>query len=157
MTAVAEAVAEGVIGGRLWLYSNYHCNLECSYCLTESGPRAFRRELPVERLEELAAEAAQVGFNSLGVTGGEPFLVRGLPAALAGMARHLPTLVLSNGTLFTAPLIAQLAPLAALDFAVQISLDSAESDVNDEMRGPLNFARVVAAIPRLRAAGITCG
>ena len=154
MTAVAEAVAAGVIGGRLWLYSNYHCNLECSYCLTESGPRVLRRELPVERLEELAAEAAQVGFNSLGVTGGEPFLVRGLPAALAGMARQLPTLVLSNGTLFTARLIAQLAPLAGLDFAIQISLDSAEPDVNDEMRGPLNFAKVVAAIPRLRAAGI---
>ena len=154
MTAVAEAVAAGVIGGRLWLYSNYHCNLECSYCLTESGPRVLRRELPVERLEELAAEAAQVGFNSLGVTGGEPFLVRGLPAALAGMARQLPTLVLSNGTLFTAGLIAQLAPLAGLHFAIQISLDSAEPDVNDEMRGPLNFAKVVAAIPRLRAAGI---
>ena len=154
MTAVAEAVAAGVIGGRLWLYSNYHCNLECSYCLTESGPRVLRRELPVERLEELAAEAVQVGFNSLGVTGGEPFLVRGLPAALAGMARQLPTLVLSNGTLFTARLIAQLAPLAGLDFAIQISLDSAEPDVNDEMRGPLNFAKVVAAIPRLRAAGI---
>ena len=61
MTAVAEAVAEGVIGGPLWLYSNYHCNLECSYCLTESVPRVLRRELPGARLEELAAAPAVAG------------------------------------------------------------------------------------------------
>jgi sulfatase maturation enzyme AslB (radical SAM superfamily) len=24
--------------GRLWLYANYHCNLACRYCLTDSAP-----------------------------------------------------------------------------------------------------------------------
>lgn len=154
MNGVAEAVAEGVIGGRLWFYANYHCNLECVYCLTESGPRVSRREIPAERLGELAVESREIGFTSLGVTGGEPFLVPGLPDALQSMARQLPTLVLSNGTLFTPRLVARLEPLAGLDFAIQVSLDSAEPDLNDEMRGPNNFAKVVAAIPRLRGAGL---
>jgi len=44
MTAIAEAVAGGLIGGRLWLYANYHCNLTCAYCLTESGPTVPRRD-----------------------------------------------------------------------------------------------------------------
>ncbi len=154
MKQLSEAVAEGLIGGRLWLYSNYHCNLECAYCLTESGPLVVRREIPVERLGDLAQEAAQLGFTSLGVTGGEPFLSPGLADALPAMARQLPTLVLSNGTLFTPRLIAKLKPLAQLDFAVQLSLDSAEPNINDEMRGPRNFARVIASIPRLRAIGI---
>jgi MoaA/NifB/PqqE/SkfB family radical SAM enzyme len=154
VSAIAEAVAQGVIGGRLWLYANYHCNLVCTYCLTESGPRSSRRLIPPERLEELAVEARELGFNALGVTGGEPFLVPGLPRALEAMAARLPTLVLSNGTLFTPGLVARLEPLAGLDFAIQVSLDSAEPEVNDEMRGPFNFARVVAAIPRLRGAGI---
>lgn len=154
MNGLTEAVAEGVIGGRLWLYANYHCNLECTYCLTESGPRVSRREIPPTRLGELAAEAREAGFSSLGVTGGEPFLIRGLPDALISMAQELPTLALSNGTLFTPRMVAKLRPLAALDFAVQISLDSAEPHVNDEMRGPQNFAKVVSAIPVLRDAGI---
>ena len=151
---MAQAVAGGAIGGRLWLYANYHCNLTCTYCLTESAPGVARRQLPVERLPEIAAEARAEGFTALGVTGGEPFLVAGLAGALAAMASELPTLVLSNGTLFTRRLLGELAPLAGRDFGVQISLDSAEPAVNDEMRGPRNFAKVVEAIPRLRALGV---
>ena len=154
MSTVARAVTEGTIGGRLWLYANYHCNLTCTYCLTESAPVVARRELPVERLPEIAAEARAEGFTALGVTGGEPFLVPGLPRALAAMAAELPTLVLSNGTLFTRRLLGELAPVAGPAFAVQISLDSADPRVNDEMRGPRNFAKVVDAVPRLRALGI---
>lgn len=154
MSDVAAAIRAGSVGGRVWLYSNYHCNLECAYCLTESGPRVGRREIPLERLGELAAEARAVGFTAVGVTGGEPFLLPGLPAALRSMVAVLPTLVLSNGTLFTRRLISRLEPLAGLDFAIQVSLDSAEPELNDEMRGPRNFARAVAGIARLRAAGI---
>jgi MoaA/NifB/PqqE/SkfB family radical SAM enzyme len=154
VTDVREALADGVIGSRLWLYTNYHCNLTCVYCLTESGPRVARRQLALDRLPQIASEARAAGFASLGVTGGEPFLVKGLPEALAETAAVLPTLVLSNGTLFTTSLISQLTPLSRLDFRIQISLDSAEPAENDEMRGPRNFERVVEAIPRLRAVGI---
>jgi MoaA/NifB/PqqE/SkfB family radical SAM enzyme len=108
----------------------------------------------VERLPEIAVEARRTGFTSLGVTGGEPFLVAGLARALAAMAAELPTLVLSNGTRFNAGLLAQLEPLAGLEFAVQLSLDSADPDLNDAFRGPHNFARVLEAIPRLRAIGV---
>lgn len=149
-----EAIDKGVIGGRLWLYANYHCNLECVYCLTESSPVADRRELPLERLLELTGEARDLGFHSIGVTGGEPFLVAGLSSALHSLARVLPVLVLSNGTLFTARLVAKLEPMAGLDFAIQLSLDSATPDSNDAFRGRANFRKVVAAIVRLRAAGI---
>ena len=154
MTDLRAAIADGAIGGRLWLYTNYHCNLECAYCLTESGPRVERREIPISGLGELAAEARATGFTELGVTGGEPFLVPGLAVALQAVAAELPTLVLSNGTLFTSRLVTELKPLAGLPFAIQISLDSAEPVVNDLMRGPRNFEKVVASIPRLRAAGI---
>ena len=42
MTAVAAAIREGTLPGRLWLYANYHCNLTCAYCLTESAPGSDR-------------------------------------------------------------------------------------------------------------------
>lgn len=155
MSAVAEAVADGVLPGRVWLYSNYHCNLVCTYCLTESGPAVQRRELSADRMLETARQAAELGFTALGVTGGEPFLLPDMPLRLAQLAEILPTVGLTNGTLFTGRRLDAVEVLAGTDVALQISLDSADPDVNDEARGPENFAKVVAAIPNLVERGIT--
>jgi MoaA/NifB/PqqE/SkfB family radical SAM enzyme len=152
--ALESAIDEGQIGERVWLYSNYHCNLRCSYCLTESAPEVARRSLGDEEMIELADQARALGFRALGVTGGEPFLVREMPELLGELARRLPVIVLSNATLFTQKLLARMRRLAGAPVTVQISLDSAEPDVNDEMRAPRNFEKVVSAIPKLVEAGI---
>jgi MoaA/NifB/PqqE/SkfB family radical SAM enzyme len=151
---LGAAIQAGLVSDRLWLYSNYHCNLHCVYCLTESSPRADRRLLAPGELIAAADEAVVLGYRALGVTGGEPFLVPGMPDLLAALAARLPTLVLTNATLFTRRLLDRLQRLADLPVTVQISLDSAEPQVNDEMRGPKNFAKVLEAIPRLIDMGI---
>ena len=56
-TAFEELVEAGLVGDRLWLYANYHCNLACEYCLTGSSPRSTRRVLGAERMLRLADEA----------------------------------------------------------------------------------------------------
>ena len=152
--ALGTAIDRGQIGGRVWLYSNYHCNLRCSYCLTESAPGVSRRTLSFEEMIEVADQAPALGFRGLGVTGGEPFLIREMPELLGELARRLPVVVLSNATLFTERLLTRMRRLAGKRVSVQVSLDSAEPDVNDEMRGPRNFEKAVAAIPRLVDAGI---
>ena len=139
--ALGAAIDTGRVADRLWLYSNYHCNLHCSYCLTESAPGVSRRILAPDQMVEAADQARALGFRSLGVTGGEPFLIPEMPEILAELARRLPVVVLSNATLFTTRLVERMRPLAELPVTVQVSLDSAEPDVNDEMRGPRNFAR----------------
>lgn len=48
----------------------------------------------------------------------------------------------------------RLEPLAGLPVKIQISLDRPDPEPNDEMRGPVNFAKVVTAIPELVARGI---
>lgn len=151
---LAGAIEAGRVSDRLWLYSNYHCNLACSYCLTESAPGVERRLLGSEQMIEATEQARALGFRSLGVTGGETFLLPDMPELLGELARRLPTLVLTNGTLFTDRLLERMAPLAGLPLTVQISLDSADPDVNDELRAPHNFDKVVAAIPRLVELGI---
>ena len=152
--AVTDAIASGRLGPRLWLYANYHCNLACGYCLTESAPDAPRRELDADLMHTLAGEAAELGFTSIGITGGEPFLRPELPALAAGLSEVLPVLVLTNGTLFDGDRIERLAPIIGADVALQISLDAARADQNDPMRGSGNFAKVVDAIPRLRERGV---
>nr|MBA3748981.1 radical SAM protein [Solirubrobacterales bacterium] len=154
MGAVADAIADGGMGGRLWLYSNYHCNLSCSYCLTESSPGVRRRVLDAAAILARAREARELGFTGVGITGGEPFLLAWMPALLAELAEILPVIVLSNATLFTGRRLAALEPLAGLPVCIQISLDSASPQKNDAMRGPKNFAKAIAAIPALVERGI---
>jgi MoaA/NifB/PqqE/SkfB family radical SAM enzyme len=152
--AIGDAIAAGVLPGRVWLYSNYHCNLACAYCLTESAPRSAKRELGAQRMIAVAEQAHDLGFTHLGVTGGEPFLLPYLVDVLAALASRLPTVVLTNATLFSPPRLAQLRPLVGLPLAVQISLDSPDPEQNDELRGPHNFAKVLDAIPRLVGMGL---
>jgi MoaA/NifB/PqqE/SkfB family radical SAM enzyme len=154
VSAIADAVAAGTLSGRLWFYTNYHCNLQCSYCLTESAPLVRRRELEHEAVLERAAEAKELGFTGYGVTGGEPFIRDDMPVLAAALGRELPTIVLSNGTLFNERRLRELEPLADLPVHIQISLDRPDPIENDDMRGPENFRKVVEAIPRLVERGI---
>ncbi|MGH3038617.1 MAG: radical SAM protein, partial [Gaiellaceae bacterium] len=149
------AVAEGRMGDRLWLYATYHCNLACVYCLTESHPRiADRRTLSRETMAMAAQEAKELGFGSVGITGGEVFMLSDFAEAMIEIAGILPVVALTNGTLFTDRLLPRLAPLADLPAAFQISLDSDEPRRNDAFRGPENFAKVMDAIPRLLERGL---
>jgi MoaA/NifB/PqqE/SkfB family radical SAM enzyme len=101
-----------------------------------------------------AREARELGFRSVGITGGEVFMLPDFPETLGRVAELLPTVALTNATLFTERVLARLEPLAGLDLALQISLDSAEPSLNDELRGPENFAKVLDAIPRLLERGL---
>lgn len=155
MSAIAAAIAEGVIGGRLWLYANYHCNLECTYCLTESGPNVPRRQLDADWMVARATEARDLGFTSVGVTGGEPFMVASMPDTIARLSEILPTIVLSNGSLFHGPRLERIvAALAGKDVHIQVSLDAPDAFANDTKRGEDNFTDVCAAIPRLVERGL---
>jgi MoaA/NifB/PqqE/SkfB family radical SAM enzyme len=136
------------------MYADYHCNLTCTYCLTESAPRVARRVLGGARMVEVAREAAELGFTDLGVTGGEPFLLAWLPDTLGEMSDHLPVLVLTNGTLFTRRGLAKLEPIRGRPIALQISLDRPDPIANDQMRGPENFRKVVEAVPQLVERGV---
>ncbi|HZJ51871.1 MAG TPA: radical SAM protein [Actinomycetota bacterium] len=154
MSQVAEANASGALPGRLWMYSNYHCNLACSYCLTESAPQAAKRELPAELMFSLARDARELGFTSLGITGGEPFLLPHLPDTIERLAEVMPVIVLTNGTLFTKERLRRVQRFAGKPVALQISLDSPDAIVNDTMRGPHNFHKVIEAIPALVEGGV---
>src|SRR6516225_3481156 len=75
------------VGSRLWLYTNFHCNLSCDYCCVRSSPTAPRRELGLERVERIAREAGELGVKEIFVTGGEPFLLEDIGEILLSCAR----------------------------------------------------------------------
>jgi MoaA/NifB/PqqE/SkfB family radical SAM enzyme len=55
------------VGSRLWLYTNFHCNLRCAYCCVRSSPAATGTR--ARRLQRIAGEAAELGVKEIFVTG----------------------------------------------------------------------------------------
>ena len=151
---LTQAIAEERCSGRVWFYSNYHCNLECSYCLTESNPRVPKRMLSKEQMISLAKQAKEEGFTAIGITGGEPFLVPWMIDSLVGISEILPVTILTNGTLFQGRLLQEMDVLATENISLQLSLDAPEAEANDLFRGKQNFEKVVRAIPMLIEKGI---
>ena len=60
---------------RLWVYTNYDCNLTCSYCVAMSGPRVERRGLSMPIFRRVIDEASEYGIREVFLTGGEPFIL----------------------------------------------------------------------------------
>jgi uncharacterized radical SAM superfamily Fe-S cluster-containing enzyme len=141
------------VGSRLWLYTNFDCNLHCDYCCVRSSPTAPRRELGLARVQRIAREAAEVGVKEIFVTGGEPFLLEDIGEILFACASAAPTTVLTNGMLFTGRRAEILRALPRDRIVLQISLDSATPELHDLHRGPGTWARTREGIQRARELG----
>lgn len=148
----AVASEEGrPVGSRLWLYTNFDCNLRCDYCCVRSSPTAPRRELGLERVRQIAREAKQLDVKEIFVTGGEPFLLDDIGEILLACAEVAPTTVLTNGTLWQRANSLRALPRDRI--VLQISLDSATPDRHDLHRGRGTWARTRAGIQLARALG----
>jgi pyruvate-formate lyase-activating enzyme/TusA-related sulfurtransferase len=141
------------VGSRLWLYTNFDCNLHCDYCCVRSSPSAPRRELGLERIRRVTREAAELGVKEIFVTGGEPFLLDNIGDILLCCSAAAPTTVLTNGMLFTGPRAEALRALPRDRVVLQISLDSATPHLHDLHRGPGTWARTREGIQRVRDLG----
>jgi len=141
------------VGSRLWLYTNFDCNLRCDYCCVRSSPQAPRRALGLERVRRIAHEAAGLGVSEIFVTGGEPFLLADIGEILIACATAAPTTVLTNGMLFTGRRLESLRALPRERVTLQISLDSPTSARHDRHRGRGTWARAWRGIERARAEG----
>ena len=141
------------VGSRLWLYTNFDCNLHCDYCCVRSSPTVPRRELGLARVQRIAREAAELGVKEIFVTGGEPFLLEDIGEILLSCAAAAPTTVLTNGMLFAGRRAESLQALPRDRVVLQISLDSATPELHDLHRGPGTWARTREGIQRARAHG----
>jgi hypothetical protein len=122
---LAELAADQLPGTRLWLYTNFDCNLACDYCCARSAPQAPRRALGIDRIRRLATEALDAGVRELILTGGEPFLLPDIDELVAVCTAALPTTLLTNGMLFRGSRRHRLQRMDRGRLTLQISLDSA--------------------------------
>ncbi|MDQ2761677.1 MAG: radical SAM protein [Actinomycetota bacterium] len=178
---VIELFGSAAFPPRLWLYTNFHCNLACDYCVVASSPRASRRSLGLPRLRALVDDAVEEGFRELYLTGGEPFLEPEIVAMLQYASERIDTVVLTNAMLFTGRRGRELARLVewARDrprfagdhlaredgrpangdrrlgrLVMQTSLDGACAQTHDAWRGAGSFERTLEGIRYARGLGL---
>jgi pyruvate-formate lyase-activating enzyme len=141
------------LASRVWIYTNFDCNLKCDYCCVRSAPGVARRELGLDRIEHIAAEAADLGVQEIFLTGGEPFLLPYIDRAVIACARAAQTTLLTNGMLFRGRRGALLEAMPRGGFALQISLDSAQPERHDRHRGAGSWRRAVEGIQIAQVSG----
>ncbi len=151
--APANADADRPVGSRLWLYTNFDCNLHCDYCCVRSSPKVPRRELGLARVRRIAAEAAEIGVSEIFVTGGEPFVLADIGDILASCTAAAPTTVLTNGMLLAGRRLQTLRSLPSDRLTLQISLDSPTPELHDRHRGAGTWLRAWQGVEYARGEG----
>jgi pyruvate-formate lyase-activating enzyme/predicted phosphodiesterase len=132
---------------RLWIYTNFGCNLACDYCAVASSPHARPRNLPLSRFRALVDEAVAEEFTELYLTGGEPLLHPDLAGMLHYATERLPTVLLTNAMPLHGARLDRLRDLAGHpNLVIQTSLDGAHPATHDRHRGPGSWTRTIAGI-----------
>ena len=128
----------------------YACNLSCVHCLSSSG-RRDPRELTTEECFAVIDELERLQVFYVNIGGGEPMLRPDFFEILEyAAAHHVGVKFSTNGTFIDADAARRLAAMDYLD--IQISVDGADADVNDLIRGEGSFAAARAAMDHLRDA-----
>ncbi len=138
---------------KLWIYTNYDCNLRCSYCVAKSSPNVPRRAIGLVIARRLVDEAIALGFEHIFFTGGEPFILPDIYAMLAYSSARVPTTVLTNAMILRGPRLEKLVAIANDNLIVQVSLDGGRAEDHDAFRGAGSWEKAVAGIRLLQAAG----
>ena len=146
--AVGTVFSQGAqtpVGHRLWVYTNFDCNLACLYCCAESSPKAAARRVDVDVMQDAFAEFAGLGGREVFLTGGEPFMHPDL-GAIVEAAQGFERTILTNAMIFGRG--TRRATLEAMDRSVtlQVSLDSAGPELHDSQRGAGSWARALDGI-----------
>lgn len=138
---------------KLWIYTNYDCNLRCSYCLAKSSPNAPRRAIGLTNVKRLVEEAVELGFDHIFFTGGEPFILNEIYEMLAYSSARVKTTVLTNAMIIRGARLEKLCAIANDNLVIQVSLDGGRPEDHDAYRGSGTWAKTVEGIRILQAQG----
>lgn len=123
------------------------CNFSCHHCYSSSGKRA-PDELTLTEIGAIIDQLAEMGCQKLVLGGGEPFLRTELPAVIRKADElGIDCFVHTNGSKLSAKLLQELA--ACPPAALAVSLDGADEESNDAIRGAHAFKRAMQGVATL--------
>ena len=133
----------------------FRCMCKCAHCGSSTLFRAGEEEMSTEELKDIIRQLRETGTNSVNFFGGEPLIRKDLLELVRcvkslGMGAAIDT----NGFLLDRETAFALAE-AGMDM-VHVSIDSADPETHDKMRGVRGvFDKAVDAIKYSKEAGMT--
>lgn len=132
------------------------CNLRCFYCMPEKGIQYMPRKdlLSFEEMERLLIVFTEMGISKLRITGGEPFLRKGIMEFLAKASRisKIEEInITTNGT-FTSDKVDQLEKLGIK--SINLSLDSLDNNRFFQITRRNEFYNVIKTLDQLLKSSI---
>ncbi len=146
----------------LWINTGTLCNLACTSCYIESTPRndalAYITADEVRAyLDEIAREGLPV--QTIGITGGEPFMNRHMMAIMSDvLSRGFKLLVLTNAMRPMQRFKTQLLEMQRThgsQLTMRVSLDHYTADLHEMERGPRSWEPAIAGLRWLAGNGFT--
>ncbi|MFW9928475.1 MAG: radical SAM protein [Candidatus Thorarchaeota archaeon] len=125
----------------LWFFTGSRCNLECTHCYVESGPKVNTHPyLTYETFSKHLQDALSRKDKKLEIyfTGGEPFINLNIIKMLEKSLEHADTTVLTNATRITKTVAKRLSDIqekSAHKLIFRVSLDGPDEKSNDKIRG----------------------
>ncbi len=125
------------------------CNLHCVHCLSDSGDIA-RDELNTSECMELIDELSAIRVFQVNIGGGEPFIREDF-LDLLDYFHHkgMVTCVSTNGVAVDREISKRLSKMDML--YLQVSLDGADEETNDRIRGKGTYKKILSALDALAA------
>jgi MoaA/NifB/PqqE/SkfB family radical SAM enzyme len=136
---------------RMELHPTDACNLKCIFCWRKGKSNPTRKELPERRLLQIVREAAELGVREWVISGGGEPLVRKsttLKVLKEIKKNEMWGLLTTNGTLLTEKDAEFLVDIGWDQ--IQFSIDGPNKEINDFLRPPNSFERVINAVKILR-------
>ncbi len=150
-----DRFCQAVIERRRVPFSTYiavtgRCPFACEHC---SYARREAADMPATVLLDLVRQVKELGTCTIGFTGGEPLLHKGLEAAVAAAGPQMASIVFTTGAGLDAARARSLAHAGAT--CVTVGIESATAAAHDAARkGGGSFEQARAAVAAGNAAGL---
>lgn len=123
------------------------CNLRCRHCLSSSA-EPVAGELTTAEALDLVDQMARDKVFQINFGGGEPFMRPDFMEIIdACHDKGIMTCISTNGTLFTEDLVKRLSKTRLV--AIQVSLDGAEKETCEAIRGKGTYEKAIQALELL--------
>lgn len=135
-----------------YVHVTFVCNLACPFCYSADDRRNKHPDLDTERMQTIFRKLREGQVEDLVISGGEPFVRKDMIELLRYCKhdlgfRHI--VVITNGTL-----LQDVSQLKGIVDQVAVSIDGYDEETNSPIRGKGSFAKAIATVERLKAAGV---
>lgn len=129
------------------------CNLRCVHCLSNSGEDS-KDELNLDECKKLIDELSALKVFQVNIGGGEPFIRGDFMDILDYFhAKGMVTCVSTNGLVIDKAVSKRLSQMEML--YLQVSLDGADEETNDPIRGKGSYKKILSALDALAASRVS--